>query len=529
MFLTACWGGGNQANNADDKDGDKGSVPQVLNINIKEEPYSLHPGLANDSISGTVLRQTFEGLTRINEKGEPEKAMAEDIQISDDKLTYTFKIRDAKWSNGDPVTAYDFEYAWKWVLDAKNGANYAYQLYYLKNGEKANKGEVSLDEVGVKALDEKTLEVKLENPTPFFLELVAFYTYYPINSKIAKENPDWYKQAGENYTSNGPFKMVSWEKGKEIVLEKNENYWDADTVKLEKINMAYIADATTELEMFKRGELHWAGMPMHRIPVEALPQLKDEGLLQSKVIHGTYWYKFNTQNKFLKNVNIRKALTYAIDRKAIVENISQGGEIPAMAAVPPTIIPENEKGYFKDNDVEKAKEHLEKGLKELGLSSAADIKLTLSYNTDELHQKIAQAIQEMWKKNLGIEVQLTNNEFAVHIDNLTQGNYDIGRIGWLADFTDPMNFLELYRDKNGGNNNTFWENAEYKRLLDEAKTELDSEKRQQLIKDAEQILMDEMPIAPIYFYTNPYVKAENLKGVVLTDSGEIQFKWAYFE
>lgn len=531
MFLAACGG----KNNADsDKGGDggkKSDVPQELRVNIKTEPFSLNPGLANDSVSANVLYQTFEGLTRIDKNGEPQPAMAEKITKSDDLTKYTFKIRkDAKWTNGDPVTAQDFVYAWKWALDPKNKSQYAYQLYYIKGAQAANEGKGSLDDVGVKAIDDKTLEVTLENPTPYFLELTAFYTYFPVNSKIAQKNPKWYTDAGANYTSNGPFKMVQWSHSDKIVLEKNENYWDADAVKLKKVEMYMINDPNTELSMFDNGELDWAGKPFGELPTDVLPQLKDEGKLHVKPIAGTYWYKFQTEKPPLNNKNIRKALAYAINRKAIVENISQGGEIPAMAVVPPSMFKENEKGYFKDHDVKKAKEFLAKGLKELGLKDVSQLPtITLSYNTDEGHQKIAQAVQDMWKKDLGINVKLDNSEWNVYIDKLHSGDYMIGRMGWLGDFNDPINFLELYRDKNGGNNDTRWENPQFKKLLIDSQKESDPEKRTQMLKDAEKIFIEDMPVAPIYFYTNTWLQKDNLKGVVVSGLGDVQLKWAYLE
>lgn len=529
LVLTACAGGGDNAGGGEGG-GDGKEPEQIFRANIKTEPFSLNPGLANDSTSSSVLLQTFEGLTRIDADGKPQPAMASEIKKSDDLKTYTFTIReDAKWSNGDPVTANDFEFAWKWALDPNNDSQYAYQLYYIKNAEQANAGEVAIDEVGVKAVDEKTLEVQLNNPTPYFEELTAFYTYFPVHSKIAQENPKWYTDAGENYVSNGPFKMTEWAHNDKIVLEPNENYWDKDPVKLKRIEFDMINDANTELNKFKNGEFDWAGQPLGTIPVEAIPQLKDEGTLKVEPIAGTYWYKFQTEKEPFNNVNIRKAFAFAIDRKSIVENITKAGQIPAMAAVPPSMVEENEKGYFKDNDLEEAKKLLEKGMEELGYNSVEDFpEITLSYNTDEAHAKIAQAIQDMWKKNLGVEVKLDNAEWAVFIDKLHQGDYQIGRMGWLGDFNDPMNFLELYKEK-GGNNDTRWHNEEYASLLEQSQTETDAEKRMQLLKDAEQILMDEMPITPIYFYTNPWVQTENLKGVVISGLGDIQLKWAYFE
>lgn len=523
-FISACG-----TAEEDDQAGDVGEVDQILNVNISTEPFSLNPGLANDSTSGGVLLQSFEGLTRIGKDGLPKPAMAEDIQVSDDQRTYTFTLRDAQWSNGDPVTAQDFEYAWKWALNPANNSQYAYQLYYITNAQAANEGSVSLDDVGVVAVDEKTLKVSLENPTPYFLELTAFYTYFPVNSTIAQENEEWYTNAGEQYTSNGPFKMVEWEHNNTIVLEKNENYWDADSVTLQQINMVMVNDPNTELSMYQNGELDWAGSPMGNIPTEAIPSLIDEGSLQIQPIAGTYWYKFNTSKEPLNNKKIRKALAYSINREAIVENITKGGQIPAQAAVPPTMFPENEQGYFTDNDVETAKELLQEGMQELGYNSVDELPaLTLSYNTSEAHAKIAQAIQDMWKTNLGINVELSNAEWAVYIDQLHNGNYQIGRMGWLGDFNDAINFLELYKEE-GGNNDTRWTNDQFKELLNQSATETDQAKRRQLLKDAEAILMDDMPIAPIYFYTNTWLQDENLNDVVLSGLGDAQFKWAYFE
>ncbi|MGG0740811.1 peptide ABC transporter substrate-binding protein [Niallia taxi] len=521
-FLAACGNGDS---------GSKDEASQDLRLNIRSEPFSLNPGLANDSTSSNVLLQTFEGLTRIDKDGEPEEAMAESYTVSDDQLTYTFKIRDdANWSNGDPVTAEDFVYAWKWALDPNNQSQYAYQLYYVKGAEAANTGEGKLDDVGVKAVDDKTLEVTLVNPTPYFTQLTAFYTYFPVNSKIASENPDWYKDSGKDYVSNGPFKMTEWNHSESIKLEKNDTYWDADTVKLATVEYSMIDDAATARSMYENDELDWNGLPFDTVSTDAIKALKDSGELKTQATAGTYWYKFNTEVKPLNNVHIRKALTYAIDRQSIVDQITQGGQIPAMAAVPPTMFSENEKGYFKDNDVETAKAELQKGLEELGYKDVSELPIiTLSYNTDEAHAKIAQAVQDMWKKNLGIDVTLGNEEWAVYIDKLHSGDYQIGRMGWLGDFNDAINFLELYRDKDGGNNDTNWENAEFKQLLNDSQKETDTAKRQQMLKDAEAILMDELPIAPIYFYTNVWVQKDNLKDVVVSGLGDAQLKWAHFE
>jgi len=526
--LAGC-GGANEAKPADNNNqqaqAPASSGPKVLKLNLHSEPPTADPGIAEDTTSGAILRATFDGLTRTNEDGKPHESIAEKIEVSPDGLTYTFKLRDAKWSNGDPVTAHDFEFAWKRVLDPKTASNYAYQLYYVKNAEKANKGEAKLDDVGVKALDDKTLEVKLENPTPYFLELTAFYTYYPVNKKVVEANPKWATEA-KTHVGNGPFKLESWEHKSKLVLVKNDNYWDKDAVKLDRIEFSMVEDENTELSMYENGEIDWAGQPLSNLPIDAIQALKDSGKLKTQPIAGTYWYKFNVEQAPFNNVKIRKAFTYALNRQAIIDNVTQTNQQPAMGAVPPSMSLKPD-GYFKDNDVETAKKLLEEGMKELGITKLPPI--TLSYNTSENHKKIAEAIQDQWKKAFGVEVKLENKEWKVYLEDMHQGKFQIGRMGWLGDFNDPINFLELYKDKDGGNNDTRWENPKYKELLNKSALETDPEKRKAILAEAEAILMDEMPIAPIYFYTQSWVQNENVKGVIMDGLGFVDYKWATIE
>ncbi|MFD2762452.1 peptide ABC transporter substrate-binding protein [Lentibacillus juripiscarius] len=536
VFLAACGGGddsgGSEGKNAgDDKgSGDTGEAAladdQSLTVNIKTEPPSLHPGKATDSTSNAVLSQVFEGLTRIGPDGEPQEAMASNIEISDDKKTYTFTIRDGvKWSNGDPITAQTFADSWKWVLNPDSpDTDYAYQLYPIKGAEAAKTGEGSLDDVGITVKDEKTLVVELKNPTPYFLELTAFYTYYPFNQNVAEKNKDWASEAGEDYVTNGPFLLDKWEHKNQIVLKKNPDYWDAENVHLETITMEMVDDENTAKQMYDDGELDWIGSPLDSIPLAAIPQMKQEGNLNISPLAGTYYYSFNTEKEPFTNKNIRKALTLAINRKGIVENITKGEQKPGMALVPTAIWEENKDGYFKDNNVEKAKEYLDKGLEELGLDELPKVKL--SYNTSEAHGAIAQAVQDMWKENLGVDVELNNEEWNVFLDSLSQGNYQVGRMGWNADFLDPINFLEIFETV-GGNNYTNWENDEYANLLEKARQEKDEAARKELLREAEQLFMDEMPLAPIYFYTNVYAHKDYVKDVPVGKLGTIQFKWGY--
>ncbi|WP_284140215.1 MULTISPECIES: peptide ABC transporter substrate-binding protein [unclassified Virgibacillus] len=537
LFLAAC-GGDDEANkdekdngkNAEQSEGDSASgdlaADQTLNVNIREEPPSLHPGLATDTTSGAVLNQVFEGLMRVNQEGKVEPAIAESNEVSDDGLTYTFKLRqDAKWSNGDPVTAKDFEFAWKWVLDPANAdTDYAYQLYPIKGAQDAKENGGSLDDVGITVKDDHTLVVELNQPTAYFLELTAFYTYFPVNHKVVEGNNKWAQDVSDKYVTNGPFLLDTWKHKDEIVLKKNPEYWDADTVKLETINMYMIDDENTAKQMYDSGEIDWLGDPTDTIPLAAIPAYKQEGKLNIAPKAGVYYYAFNTEAEPFTNVNIRKAFALAVNRQGIVENITKGEQQPAMALVPPSIFPENKEGYFKDNDVEEAKKYLEKGLEELGLDKLPTVKL--SYNTSEAHAAIAQAVQDMWKKNLGVEVELNNEEWGVYLDSMGAGDFQVGRMGWIADFNDAINFLEIFESK-GGNNYTNWESAEYQKILQQTREETDVAAREELLHKAEDLFMEELPIAPIYFYTNVWTHNEKVKNVEVSPLGVVQYKWGY--
>jgi oligopeptide transport system substrate-binding protein len=501
------------------------SSPKVLKLNLHTEPPTADPGIAEDTTSGAIIRATFDGLTRTQEDGKPHESMAEKIEVSSDQLTYTFKLRDAKWSNGEPVTAQDFEYAWKRVLNPKTGSNYAYQLYYIKNAEKYNKGQAKAEDVGVKALDEKTLQVTLENPTPYFLELTAFYTYYPVNKKVVESNPNWATEA-KTHVGNGPFKMESWEHKNKLVLVKNDNYWDKDAVKLDRIEFSMVEDENTELSMFDNGELDWAGAPLSALPTDAIPALKDSGKMITQPTAGLYMYKFNVEQPPFNNAKIRKAFAYAINRQSIIDNVTQANQQPAMGLVPPSMAV-SANPYFKDNDVETAKKLLAEGMKELGITKLPPI--TLSYNTSEGHKKIAEAIQDQWKKAFGVEVKLENKEWKVYLEDLHQGKFQIGRSGWLGDFNDAINFLDLFKQKKGSNNDTNWENPKYQELLNKSALESDPEKRKQILAEAEKLFMEEMPAAPIYFYTQSWVKKDNVKGVIIDGLGFVDWKWATIE
>ncbi|TQR38355.1 peptide ABC transporter substrate-binding protein [Lysinibacillus sphaericus] len=528
LVLAACGFGGEKSDNSSSSDGskDSGSKAKELNLAITSEPPSLNPGLAEDTTSSAILINVFEGLTVSDAEGKPTPGMAEKWEISPDKKTYTFHLRDAKWSNGDTVVAGDFEYAWKWALNPDNLSAYSSIFYPIKGAQAYHQNGGSADDVGVKAEDDKTLVVTLENPTPYFLELTGFKTYLPVNKKVTEANKQWYADAGENYVTNGPYKLSDWQHDASITLTKFEDYWDASNVDVDTVNIAMIEKEPTVATNFKSGSLDYIGAPFQTVDLNAIDGFKKDGSLRIKDQASIYWYKFNTKDKIMNNANIRKALALAIDRQKLIDNVTKGEQKPATGMIP-VAVPNftEDRGYFKDNDVAAAKAALEAGMKELGIKDAKDIKVNISFNTSEAHAAIAQYIQEEWSKKLGISSQLDNSEWQVYIDKLKTGDYQIGRMGWVADYLDPYTFLEQFDTAKNGNNQTGWENAEYKKLLDKAVAEVDEAKRLDYLKQAEAIIMTEFPVAPIYYYTNLSVVKKGIENLDPNPTGDIHLKY----
>ena len=493
---------------------DKGE--KIIKTNNSTEPGSLDPALAQGTHESWVLDHIFEGLMKLDKEGHVVPGMAKDYKVSDDDLTYTFTLRDdIKWSNGDPITAEDFEFAWKRALDPDLAAEYAYQVYYVKGGEAYNTGKGSVDDVMVKALDEKTLEVTLEVPTGYFLELTAFYTYYPVNKKVAEENPDWSKNA-ESFVSNGPFKLTEWKHGASFNIRKNDNYYDASKVKIDGIDFAMIEDENTAWQSYEGGEFDFLASIPQAVTAQLQADKNPELVLGGMV--GTYYYNLNSKVKPFNNVKVRKALSMTLDRETIVSKIAQGGEIAAEGVVPFGIFDEEGKEYrdkvgqlIKYDPVE-GKKLFEEGLAEEGMTPADFSKFVILYNTAESHKKIAQAVQEMWRTNLGVEMQLENVDFQVKLDREKAGDFDVSRAGWVGDYMDPMTFMDLWFSTSSFNDAKY-NNPEYDKLVLAAKSTADQNIRFDSMRKAEKIIMEDMPIVPVYFYTQPYVQKPYLKGV----------------
>lgn len=503
IALTGCGAGGKKE-------------AKIIRTNNSSEPGTLDPALAQGTHESWVLDHAFEGLMKRSEEGEIVGGMAKDYTLADDNVTYTFTLRDdVKWSNGDPVTAYDFEYSWKRALDPELAAYYAYQFFYLKNGEAYNAGKASVDEVGVKAIDEKTLEVVLEQPAAYFLELTAFYCYFPVNKAVVEANPEW-ANSPETYVCNGPFKLTEWAHKAKIVLSKNESYYDVANIKLDGIELGIIEDENTAWQKYEGGEYDF----LTPLPQAVTAQLKEEN--SPELVIGTdlatYYYNYNNKIKPFNNVKVRHALSMAIDRQTIVDKVAQGGQVPAGGITPFGIPDENNEdfrevvGNLLPYDPDAAKALLEEGLAEEGMTLADMSQFSILYNTSEGHKKIAQAIQEMWRTAFGIELQIENVEFQVKLDREKAGDYAVSRAGWIGDYVDPMTFLDLFVT-DGPYNDSKFSNAEYDELINIAKGTADQKVRFDAMRKAEEILMEQLPIAPIYHYTQPYAQKSYVKGV----------------
>lgn len=504
------------------------AVEQKITYNVVAEPQTLDPAAATDAPEGTIQMALFEGLTRLDAQNKPVPGMAETWEVSPDGLQYTFHLRDAQWNNGDPVTAADFAYAWKRLLDPERANYYAYQGYYIANAEAYNAGNGDADSVGVKALDDKTFQVTLTAPTPYFLSLTAFPSFYPVNAKVDQSTPDWFTQP-ETFVSNGPFKLTEWEHNQQLVMVKSDTYWAAGDVKLDTLVMTTVESDSTELTMFETDQLDVAENP----PQAELPRLLDEGKAQIFPDLSVYFYVFNTDKKPLDDPRVRQALSMAIDRQSLIANVTQAFEKPAYAMVPYGIndadgsdFREQGGGLFQENVAE-----AQKLLADAGFPGGQGIPtLKLLYNTQQLHQSIAEALQEMWKNNLGITVELTNQESGVYGNSIKMGDFDIARGGWMPDYSDPMTYLDLWMTSDLSMYYTGWSNPEFDQLIKTARTNGEPASRFQQLHEAEKILLADMPVMPIFFYTNPNLYKPWVKGVVVPTLAAYQeFRWAYVE
>lgn len=505
---------------------------QELTYNLAADPETIDPQL-NSTVGGSViLSNTFEGLVTFDEDLKPIPGTAESWDISEDGLVWTFHIREeAKWSDGKPVTADDFVYAWRRAVDPEVPCDYAYMFDLVENGTKAYNGEVAPEELGVKAIDDKTLEVTLEAAASYMIEVFGFPTLFPVRKDMIEKDPEGWAFNPELAVSNGPFKLESYTQNDVLTIVPNEEYWDKDRVKLDKLNFVFIVEQSTALSAMEAGDLDG----IDEVPNQEIPRLQAES--EDFIIApylGVYYYCFNLTAEPFDNVKVRKAFSKAIDRNAIVTTVTLGGQKPATGYVPSGVTFAGEDfreagGDYGMDPMSAQVEEAMKLLEEAGYPNGEGLpKITLQYNTSENHKKIAEAIQEMWKQNLNIDVELSNMETRVHYPALEEGNFQIARAGWIGDYNHPMTFLDLLLSESG-NNYTQVENEEFDKVINEAKITSDEKKALELMHKAEDIIMENQMVMPIYYYTRPMMMGQHVKGWYRSPLGQIYFRDTYIE
>ena len=500
----------------------------TLNMRNTMEPTSLNTLLAAYAYDFTPINAMIECLYRDDENDVPQPAGAETVDISDDKLVYTFHLReDATWSNGDPVVATDYEFAWQQALNPEVASDYAYMLYFIHNAEPYFNGEVEWSEVGVKVIDDYTLEVTLDNPLPYATDLFAFPTLAPINQKFYEEvGADKYATDAEYFCCNGMYELTEWSHNSQIVFQKREDYWNADAVGPDEIVYKIITDSQAGLNSYLSREIDYTDLDSGEVVQQAEAAGFEVGV---KPARSSYYLIVNTEDEFMSNQNLRLALAYSIDKQALVDTVYQNDNQPMTSFTPPAIMGANDSSFQEalvaergemypgSGDLEKAQEYLQAALEELGCT-VDELNLSIDCADDSLRRNCATFLQEQWRQNLGIENITVNSMQTKQVSaNRQSGDYCMSLGGWSPDYNDAINFLDLWVT-DGGNNDSFWSNEEYDNLIAQATAEADEEVRQQYLFDAEEILAAEMPIIPLYWQCQNYSynKDKIVDGAIIT-------------
>jgi oligopeptide transport system substrate-binding protein len=472
---------------------------RILNFNLRDAVRDLDSATTTDEVSTNVLLNVMSGLYRLDENARPVPDLAEDVKISEDQLNYTFTLRDGiKWSNGDPVTAHDFEYAWKRVLNPDTGAQYAYIIStFVKGADAYNTGKGSADDVAVNATDDKTLEVELVAPSPFWLGLTAFYTYLPQNKKFVEQKGEDYALSKDALIYNGPYTLTAFKPTVGATMVKSDDYWNKANVPIEKAEGKIVKELDTAVNLYESGELD-----VQNIEGEYVDEYKDSPEFHTITFFANYYMVGNQKEKIFQNVNVRKAIQIGYDRDALCNQILKNGSAPATGYVPYGIAgpgKETFRDFVGDTqpefDPEKAKSLFQKGVDELGGNPSIEL---LAYD-DSTARDIATFLQSQFQDNLGAKINIKVQPFDRKLELESQGNFQLSWQGWIADYNDPMTFLDLFESTSSFNTYKY-SNPDYDKLIRNAREELDQDKRMDMLKEAEQILVtQDAGTAPMYF------------------------------
>lgn len=492
---------------------------KTISLNAGMEPTGLNTLTSTYAIEFSLFKHMYENLVTLDDDDNTAPGAAESWDYDEDTLTYTFHLRkDGVWTNGDPVTAKDFEFAWSQALNPDVASDYAYFLYFIKNAEKYFNGEVTWDEVGVKVVDDYTLEVTLEQPTPYALFLFSFGTLAPINQRFYEAvGADLYSTEAQYFCTNGPFALTEWSHNDKIVMQKNDAWHGAADVEVEEIDWKIITDANAALSSFLAGDLDMVGLGTG----ELIKQATAAGATIQSYTDGTSFYiYFNNNDQYLSNVNLRRALFNAIDEQKEIDTVWQNDNEPMTSFTAPGVSATDGTSfagkvgelYAPSRDQEKAKEYLATALSELGCT-VDDLSAHLSIDCGDSATSIAEAsfYQEQWRQVLGIEVTVNSMITKQGSQNRKTGNYVMSVTGWGPDYNDPNTFLDLWVT-DGGNNQTGFSNERYDELIDLASKETDLEKRESYFIECEQIIADQLPIGPAFWRASSYACSDKIKG-----------------
>jgi len=528
-ILAACNSGKDQGK-GETKDKNTGDLAteQILRLPEGGDMDSLNPQTATDAITHTTLANVMEGLYAFDDKGDMEPALAKgDPEISEDGKTWTIEIRDdAKWSNGDPVTAQDFVDGWRYGADPKTASSYVYIMYDLKNAEAASKGEVPLEDIGVKAINETTLEITWEAVYPYTKSLLGFSMFYPMNKAFADEQGKNYAKSADAQVYNGPYVVDSWKTDDNWVLKKNDQYWNKDNVTLDTVEVKVIKDANTRLQLFEAGDLDRTGVP----PEQILKYANDERRAEESELV-TFWLKLNqSRNEALANLNVRKAIARGYDNAGLLQILGGGGDhlIPADFIVPNGLQrDENGKDFregvgslMPDNTIEDAQKYWEEAKKELGID---ELKVEFLNYDDDVAQKVGEYLKDQLEKNLpGLTLDFKPTPFQQMLDLQDKQDYDIAYAGWGASYPDADYFLATFTTGNPYNRMDY-SNKQFddliKRAGEEYAKDLDAQKRFELLQEAEKIAIEEQAIAPMYQRVRVTLTNPKVDGLVLRPFG----------
>ena len=510
-----------------------------LAVCLASEPMTIDPAL-NSAVDGAIMtNHMFEGLVKWVDNGSGEAELApgqaeswEKTVNDDGTVTYAIKMRDGiKWSDGKDVTAGDFEYSWKRLADPATAADYCYMIDMVQGYAEVADGSADKDTLGIKAVDDKNLEITLSYDCPYFEEIMAFPATFPVRQDIVEGNEEW-TYSPETYIGNGAYKMVEWSHNAYILTEKSETYYDYEKLGPDTIKYTLLDDNNAMLAAFNSGELNF----IMNFPTDEMANYLASGQITVAPYIGTYYVCFNTEDEVFSNPLVRQAFSLVIDRNYIVENVSQSGEVPATGYVPSGVYDaEGANGddfrtvggeYYSVSaddyqaNCDKARELLAEAGYPNGEGFPA---VEYMYNTDDRHKAIAEALQNMWQTELGVTVNLSNQDWNVFLKSRKDGDFQIARNGWIADYNDPCSFLDMWYT-GGGNNDAQYSNPEYDALIDTAKATSDQTERMNAFHAAEDILIgQDSVLAPIYFYTNPYMLSDNISGMYYTPLGYFFF------